>query len=355
MDKRGSLNHITNWDTFRVAVIEEFGSINIFGREVNQLFDLLPRYESVQEVAQDLAPKIKTLQSNLVTMAEFHKLEHLHSIIITQSLIQNSMRFRFPLEAKPSFNDQFTMFREQSPDNILAPNTFSFLAQFVNKLKKSYQSNPSLYDLDSTPSSIGVKLVRYGPPNSKSKPHHSIGDFNEPPRRPCSLCTIKGFQADHYPLNMHCGVAELSSPDILKLISDYHLCPSCTQAHDPAYKCKLTYRNGDSKVCSKGCLMDAFPVHRRACMNNYQALSVTVSQVSMGRSIPLVKNILMGELVMGIQYDTGCQLSLISHSTLSFLLPSMYSLGLSSRVRVLSYAGEGKDILTTEVKLRLHG
>ena len=68
LNKRGPLNHITDWDTFRVPLIEEFGSINIFGREVNQLFDLLPCYESVQEVAEDLAPKIKTLQSNLKTM-----------------------------------------------------------------------------------------------------------------------------------------------------------------------------------------------------------------------------------------------------------------------------------------------
>ena len=96
-------------------------------------------------------------------------------------------------------------------------------------------------------------------------------------------------------------------------------------------------------------------MHFRACMHSNQAPYVTVSQFSTGRSIPLVENICMVELVMGIQYDTGCQLSLISHSTLSSLPPSMYSLGLSSWVRVLTYAGEGKDILTTEVKLRLHG
>ena len=70
-------------------------------------------------------------------------MEHLYSVAITQSLIQNIMR-SLPLEVRPSFNDQFTLFQKQSPDNILASNTFSFLAQFVNKLKNSYQSNPSL-------------------------------------------------------------------------------------------------------------------------------------------------------------------------------------------------------------------
>ena len=92
LNKRGPLNHITDWDTFRVALIEEFGSINVFDREVNQLFNLLPRYESVQEVAKDLAPKIMSLQSNLKTMEQFHKLEHFHSVAITQSLIQNIIR-----------------------------------------------------------------------------------------------------------------------------------------------------------------------------------------------------------------------------------------------------------------------
>ena len=169
LNKRGSLNHITDWKTFKTALIEEFGSINIFGREVNQIFDNLPRYESVQEVAEDLAPKIKILQSNINSMTEFHKLENLYSVALTQSLVHNIMR-SLPLEVRPSFNEQFNQFQEQDPDNVQPPATFMFLAQFVNKLKRSYQANPSLYDLDSIPSSIGVKPVRHGPPIVKNKP-----------------------------------------------------------------------------------------------------------------------------------------------------------------------------------------
>ena len=161
------------------------------------------------------------------------------------------------------------------------PDTFLFLAQFVDKLEKNYRSNLYLYDLNLTPSSIGVKLIRQG----------TLSTPKGIPRWPCSLCTIKGFQADHYSLSsMNCGFGKLSAPDTLELISYNHLGPSCTQA------------------------------------------------------------------IMGIQYDTGCQLSLISCSTLSSLPPpSMFSLGLSSRVRVLTYAGKGRVILTTEVKLKLHG
>ena len=94
--------------------MEEFGSIDIFGRDANQTFNLLPRYESVQEVAEDLSPKIKTLQPNLELMQNFHNKEDLHSVPLTQTLVQNIMK-SLPLEVRPSFNDQFSKFRDQCP------------------------------------------------------------------------------------------------------------------------------------------------------------------------------------------------------------------------------------------------
>ena len=124
---------------------------------------------------------------------------------------------------------------------------------FVDKLEKNYWSNPYLYDLDLTPPSIGVKLIRQG---TLSTPMGT-------PWWPCSLCSIKGFQANHFSLSMNCGVGELSvCTDILELNSDNHLCPSCTQAHDPTFNCKLTFRNGVFKVCPKGCLYDGLPVQQ---------------------------------------------------------------------------------------------
>ena len=44
-----------------------------------------------------------------------------------------------------------------------------------------------------------------------------------------------------------------------------------------------------------------------------------------------------------------------SQLALQTVPPSMYSWGTSSRVKVMTYAGEGKIILTTEIKLKLHG
>ena len=97
------------------------------------------------------------------------------------------------------------------------------------------------------------------------------------------------------------------------------------------------------------------PVHHRACMHNNQAPFVTVAKVNVNKSVPLVEDIQVGKVTLGVQYDTGCQLSIISKSALSALPPSMYSLGTSSQIRMITYAGEGKTILTTAVKLRLPG
>ena len=90
-------------------------------------------------------------------------------------------------------------------------------------------------------------------------------------------------------------------------------------------------------------------------MHNNQAPIVTVAKVSMNKLVPLVEDVQVGKVTLGLQYDTGCQLSIISRSALSTLPPTMYSLGTSSQIRVMTYAGEGNTILTTLVKLRLPG
>ena len=132
--KRGPFNNITDWTTFKTKLIEEFGRIDIFGRDLNQVFN---RYESVQEVAKDLSHKIKTLQANLEFMQNFHDKEDLHSVALTQTLVQNIMK-SLPLEVRPSFNEQFSKFRDQFPANVQPPATFLFLAKFLEKLEKNY-------------------------------------------------------------------------------------------------------------------------------------------------------------------------------------------------------------------------
>jgi hypothetical protein len=169
------------------------------------------------------------------------------------------------------------------------------------------------------------------------------------------MCSIKGFEANHYSLTNACGTGKLSSPEILKLIADNGLCFTCTQAHSVGYKCKTTYSSGVSKVCPKGCLENGIPVHKKACMHNNQAPFISVSKVSTNQSVPLVETLNLGGTKIGIQYDTGCQLSLISRSTLSTIPQYMYSLGPSYKMKVLTYSGKARVIHTTEVKLMLFG
>ena len=297
LNNQGLLNDVTEWDLFKERLIDEIGSILVYGRDINQDFALHPRFES--ECAEILTPKIKNLQSNLKIMLQFFDFEDLHSVTLTLPLVQNIMR-SLPLEVKSSFNQEYADFSDLCPANVRPPIKFTFLAQLVCKIEKNYLANPSLYDLDSVPSSIGVKLTIHEPPNSKSKPQHSASTPSATPRHPCFLCTVKGFQADHFALSKLCGVGKLSAPDILKLITDNHLCPSCTLNHDANYKCRTTYPDGRFKVCTKGCL----PVHFRACMHSNQAPYVTVSKVSMNKSVPLVEDILVDKITMGIQYDT---------------------------------------------------
>ena len=164
-----------------------------------------------------------------------------------------------------------------------------------------------------------------------------------------------GFEDNHFSLSKFCGAGKLSSPEILKLSADNHLCFTCVQAHGKSYKCKTNFYNGTPKACPKGCSEKGIPVHRRACMHNNQAPFISVSKVSTDKSVPLVETILLGNTPIGIQYDTGCQLSLISKSALSTIPQTMYSLGSSSQVKIMTYAGEGKVVLTTTVKLRIQG
>ena len=137
MNHWGSLNNITDWNVFKIKLIEEFGSIDILGRDVNQIFDLLPRYEFVQEFAEDLSPKIKTIQANLEIIQQFHKVENLHIVALTQTLVQSIMR-SLPMEVRSSFNNQFMKFRNLDPNNVQPPTTFEFLAKYVNEIEKNY-------------------------------------------------------------------------------------------------------------------------------------------------------------------------------------------------------------------------
>ena len=125
--------NITEWPNFKARLKDEFSSIEIFGCDTHGIFNLLPHYESVQEVAEDLAPKIRTLKATLEIVKQFHDMENLYSVNLNHTLNSNIIR-TLPNKLGSSFNNQYMEFQGLDQDNVKAPATFQFLSWYVNKL-----------------------------------------------------------------------------------------------------------------------------------------------------------------------------------------------------------------------------
>ena len=160
LSMRGSLANIIDWPTYKARLIEEFGSIDIFGCDIKGVFKNLSHYQSVQEVAEDLAPKIKTLQANLEVVKQFHNANNLCNVALTPNLNHYIMKC-VPTEVQTSFSNKYMEFQDIDPDNVRAPGTFQFIAQLVSKVEQTYRANPSLFDFDLSPLDVGIKPVQY--------------------------------------------------------------------------------------------------------------------------------------------------------------------------------------------------
>ena len=226
LNKRGSLANIIDWPTYKARLIKEFGSINIFEWDLEGVFKHLSCYKSVQEVAKDLAPKIKTLQASLEVVNQFHNRDNLYNITLTPNLNQYIIKC-FPMEVRSYFNKKYE-FVDIDSDSFRALVTFQFIAQFVCKLERNYRANPSLFDLDFSPLNVGIKPVQFGTPGGQ-------------------------HQTSHRPL------PKTNSAEISKIISSSKLCPSCKYMHDTSYQCNLIFHDGASKVCTKGCKLHGIP------------------------------------------------------------------------------------------------
>ena len=108
------INNITDWNNLKIVNwrIQEHWHLWQWGRP-----DLLHKYESVQEVAEDLSPKIKTLKANLEIIQQFHNVEDLQSITLTQHLVQNIIN-RIPMKVKSDLNKQYMKLRNRCAANV---------------------------------------------------------------------------------------------------------------------------------------------------------------------------------------------------------------------------------------------
>ena len=78
------------------------------------------------------------------------------------------------------------------------------------------------------------------------------------------------------------------------------------------------------------------------------------TKVGSDKSIPIMKSLETTFALLAIQYDTGCQYSLISKSALQLLPADSYSPGNFSRMNHLNFTGQGQLFEATEVKLNLY-
>ena len=71
------------------------------------------------------------------------------------------------------------------------------------------------------------------------------------------------------------------------------------------------------------------------------------------KAIPIMDVVRIGSILLDVQYDTGCQLSLITTSALKLLPKTSYSLGSSYMTNRLAYNSTGELLPATEVELKL--
>ena len=122
---------------------------------------------------------------------------------------------------------KYTRFINLDPDNICSPAVLKFLNQYVENLNNSYKANPMLFDVGLSPRNIRVKPVKYEVSKKQERNLYlCAGNNKDRPHRPCPLCTIKGFESDHYPLSWNCGVKKLCSKEIIKTIDEAEFVPA---------------------------------------------------------------------------------------------------------------------------------
>ena len=109
-----------------------------------------------------------------------------------------------------------------------------------------------------------------------------------------------------FALNEQCGVNKLSSAEIIKILDITRSCPTCGRVHFTDRPCK-TVIQGKSRICTKGCKHNGYPLHYAACKHHDEASSCTVSVKRTGatddaeRSIPLIETVHIGDIPIGIQ------------------------------------------------------
>ena len=253
-----------------------------------------------------------------------------------------------PISIHQSFFHFLQEFTEQKPQNRIAPDIFDFISEDLSKVAKTYSNYPLEKEEVIPSTKVDVKHVQtqqnnFNSRNLKNSLHH----------RPCSSCSFKGYDDQHYPLGRAFGIIKLSSKEILCIMGRVNACFTCGLQHASDTGCKHTCTNSVPNACPKGCLHNKVPVNPAVCKHSNESPSITVSKVGSDKAIPMMDILTIKSIPLDVQYDTGCQLSLITTSALILLPQTSYSLGNSNMINLLAYNGISELLPATEVKLNL--
>ena len=73
LNRRSSFVHVDNWDEFKVKLIDEFGSVEVFRCEALKLFTQLDQpLQNVKELTDKLAPRVNGLKYTIKCVVDFH-------------------------------------------------------------------------------------------------------------------------------------------------------------------------------------------------------------------------------------------------------------------------------------------
>ena len=172
-DKKGSFFNINDWNKFMVKLINDFGNIAAFGREVQCQFNHPPRSDSMKELVEILAPKVQQLMTTLNCLSIFHPTNKLHNLTLTLAP-NKAIISHLPSAICPQFHAKVNVFHAKvnlfhcsDPDNALSPAIFYFLAKFISKIEKVCKNFPMEYNDTFPPEKVGLKPVCYENPRTR--------------------------------------------------------------------------------------------------------------------------------------------------------------------------------------------
>ena len=141
LEKRGSFFNITDWNEFKIKLIDDFGNLTAFGCEVQHQFNHPPRSDSMKELVEILSPKVQQFVTTLNCLVIFHPTNKLHNLTLTPAL-NKAIISHLPSAIRPQLHAKVTIFHCSDPDNAVSPAIFYFLAKFISKMEKVCKNFP---------------------------------------------------------------------------------------------------------------------------------------------------------------------------------------------------------------------